>query len=86
MDACAALIKHKADVNGASPYGGPLEFAAMGDDPKVVKLLLDNGAHFSDKRSDKITAVMGAADAGHIEILRLLLQRKPDVTQRTSPE
>jgi ankyrin repeat protein len=76
---CAALIKHKADVNCDSIYGGTLEFAAMGPNTKVVKLLLDNGARFSEKRSDKITALMGAADGGHVDTLRLLLERKPDV-------
>lgn len=76
---CEILIKHKADVNCDSIYGGTLEFAAMTNNPKVVKLLLDNGARFSEKRSDKITAIMGAADGGHVEALRLLLERKPNV-------
>jgi len=77
--ACATLIKHNADVNCDSIYGGTLEFASMSGDPKVVKLLLEHGARFSEKRSDKITAVMSAADGDHTEALRLLLARKQDV-------
>jgi ankyrin repeat protein len=78
-NACAILIEHKADVNASSPYGAPLEFATIGGNPKVVKLLMDHGAQLSATRSDRITALMSAADTGNVPILQLLLQRKPDV-------
>jgi ankyrin repeat protein len=78
-DACSALIAHKADVKADSIYGTALESGTLSGNPKVIKLLLDNGAQFSNERVDKITAVMAAADQGHAEILRMLLAKKPDV-------
>ena len=77
--ACAALLDHKANVNADSLFGGPLEFAVMNGSPKTVKLLIDRGARLSEKRSDKITALMGVADSGSADILRLLLPLKPDI-------
>ncbi|HLJ55356.1 MAG TPA: ankyrin repeat domain-containing protein [Chthonomonadaceae bacterium] len=77
--ACEALIMHKADINCDSNYGGVLEFAAMGDNPTLLKYLFDHGARFSTKRSDKITALMGASDHGNPEIVRIMLAHKPDI-------
>jgi ankyrin repeat protein len=77
--ACAALLDKGANINAESPYGGVLEFAVLGGDTATVKLLLDKGVKFSKSRNDGQTAVMAAAAAGHNDILRLLLAKRPDV-------
>jgi ankyrin repeat protein len=77
--ACAALIESKANVKADCIYGSALETGILGGNPKVIRLLLDNGATFSKERVDKITALMAAADQGHTEILRMLLAAKADV-------
>lgn len=78
-DACKALLAHKADVKADSIYGTALENGTLGGNPKVIRLLLDNGAQFSTERVDKITATMAAAEQGNAEILRLFLAKKQDV-------
>jgi ankyrin repeat protein len=77
--ACKALIDHKADVRSDSVYGTAVEAGVLGGNPKVIRLLLDNGAALTKERVDKIGAVMAASDQGHVEILRMLLALKPDV-------
>jgi ankyrin repeat protein len=77
--ACKLLIDHKADVKADSVYGTAVESAAMSGNPKVLKLLLDNGAPLSKERVDKIGALATAADQGQPEMVRMLLALKTDV-------
>ena len=77
--AANALIQRKANINVDTIFGGSLETAVMGGNPKLVKTLLNKGAAFTKIRGDMLTATMMAAEAGHNEILAALLAKKPDV-------
>ena len=73
------LLDSKANIHGESMFGGVLEAAEWAGNPRLIKLLLDRGAKFTKNRGDMITAVMTAAEAGHVENLKLFLALKPDV-------
>ncbi|MBC8137355.1 MAG: ankyrin repeat domain-containing protein [Fibrella sp.] len=74
--ACATLLENKADFQVDTVYGGALEAAEMGGNPRIVKRLLDSGAIFSKNRSDKTNMVITSAEAGHSEVLKMLIARK----------
>lgn len=76
---CATLLEHKADVRVDTIFGGALEAAEMGGNPRIVKRLLEAGAPFTKKRLDKTNMVLTAAEAGHTEILRMLIDRKAGI-------
>jgi ankyrin repeat protein len=75
----SALLAHKANAKVDTIYGGALEFAALGGSASETKLLLNNGATFTKLRKDKITEVMVAADTGHMDVLNVLLTKKPNI-------
>ncbi|MBC7806925.1 MAG: ankyrin repeat domain-containing protein [Akkermansiaceae bacterium] len=77
--ACAELLKNKANFRVDTVFGGVLEAADMGGNPRIVKRLLESGATFSKERSDKTSIVITAAEAGHTAILKMLIERKAEV-------
>ncbi len=79
--ACATLLESKADFRVDTVYGGALESAEMGGNPRIVKRLLDAGAVFSTTRSDKTNIVILAAEAGHTEVLKMLIDRKAAIDE-----
>ncbi|GAB4464567.1 MAG: hypothetical protein OHK0029_34640 [Armatimonadaceae bacterium] len=80
--ACRLLLKYKADANAQTPFGGALEAAEWYGDPKIIQLLLQHGAKPTKTRGDQTTAIMTAASAGHLEILKMLLAKAPEVHAR----
>jgi ankyrin repeat protein len=74
--ACAALLEAGADIKTDSNFGGPLEVAAWGRNPALIKRLLERGVAPSKQRGDGYTALMTAAENGDAEIVKLLLAAK----------
>lgn len=67
------LVKNGADIESEGGIGGfPLRAAASQGHIKIVKYLLDHGAYIDQSFSDK-TALSSAYEAGHTEIVELLL-------------
>ena len=72
-----ALVEAGADVNAKdhtqqSPY--LIATSEVGDDPRLLELMLDNGAEVDDKDSYNGTGLIRAAERGHPRIVRRLLQ------------
>jgi uncharacterized protein len=72
-----ALVDAGADVNAKdrtqqSPY--LIATSEIGDDPRLLELMLDNGAKIDDKDSFNGTGLIRAAERGHPRIVRRLLQ------------
>jgi cytohesin len=73
----ALLLSKGADVNTKDSGGvPPLSVAILGGDAKLVKLFLDAGA---DPSVSDYAGFHAAASHGHLEIVRLLLERGVDV-------
>lgn len=77
--ACDLLLKNKANVQFDTVSGGALEAAEMGGNPRIVKRLLESGATLTKNRTDKTSIISTAAEAGHTEVLKMLIDRKVDV-------
>ncbi len=72
-----ALVEAGADVNAKdrtqqSPY--LIATSEVGDDPRLLELMLDNGAEVDDKDSFNGTGLIRAAERGHPHIVRRLLR------------
>ena len=70
------LVARGADVNvkdesQESPY--LIASSEVGDDPRLLELMLDNGARVNDKDSYNGTALIRAAERGYPRIVRRLL-------------
>jgi uncharacterized protein len=77
LDEVRALIREGADVNAKdetvqSAY--LIATSAVGDDPRLLELTLDNGARVDDKDSFNGTGLIRAAERGHPRIVRRLLR------------
>ena len=77
MATARALVEAGADVNAKdrtqqSPY--LIATSEVGDDPRLLELMLDNGAEIDDKDSFNGTGLIRAAERGHPRIVRRLLQ------------
>lgn len=79
----AAAVKAGANVNGGTYYGHYLGIAATGNYDKAVKALVEAGADVNYKSRGGWTAAMGAADNGHLEVLKYLAAKKADLAART---
>ena len=97
--AVKGLVARSGDANARDNGYTPLMFAAMDDDPELVKLLLEPGAdpHAEHDGSNALTHAVGAAALGKladidraaanpcpVETVRLLLAKAPDLRVRTS--
>jgi uncharacterized protein len=77
VDVARALVRAGADVNAKddtmqSPY--LIATSEVGDDPRLLELILENGAEVDDKDSYNGTGLIRAAERGHPRIVRRLLQ------------
>jgi ankyrin repeat protein len=70
------LLDHNADITAITSDGNwtALFLAAGWGHQKVVALLLERGAGVMSKDSEGETPIFNAADAGEVEVLKLLLQ------------
>jgi ankyrin repeat protein len=58
----------------------------MGSSVEVVEAILDKGVDIDDVSRDESTALMGAADVGRWDNVKLLLQRGADATRLDSKD
>jgi serine/threonine-protein phosphatase 6 regulatory ankyrin repeat subunit B len=81
LEAIRVLLDHKADVNVREKYYGrtPLHHAVAGEDPAVVRLLLDHGALVDTVDSWGLTPLHLAACRGNVQAARLLLDYNANV-------
>jgi ankyrin repeat protein len=86
LDIVKRLLSRNIDINARYPNDLTLLMWAAGPDEKipeteavkVVRYLLDSGAHIDDRDARGRTALMIAAEGGHAEIASLLLVRGAD--------
>lgn len=78
-----ALACSSASAAGSAPYRDLLDAAQAGDLP-AVQALLQAGASPDERRHSGDTALMRAADGGHLEIVRALLAAKANVNAAAS--
>lgn len=82
VDVARALLEAGADVNrqDATQQSAYLIAASeVGDDPRLLELTLRHGADVEAKDSYNGTGLIRAADRGHVEIVRRLLDTGIDV-------
>ena len=78
------LLASGADPNLADEEGDiPLHTASLNGRTGMVKSLLDAGAEVDAVDDFKSTALMKAADHGHLECVRLLLSREADAALKS---
>jgi len=80
------LLSHGADVNARSGGWTPLPLAlSRGVAPEVARLLVAHGANVNAREPDlQRTALMMAAAAGELELVRAMLEKGADVNARDS--
>jgi ankyrin repeat protein len=79
----ASLLLSLTILIGAVPPPDPLLDAVKRADAAAVRALLRGGANASVAQSDGLTALHVAAQAGNLEIARLLLEARADVRAET---
>ena len=82
LETVKLLLEKGADVNAADNTGmTPVIAAANVNDEAVVKLLIEKGANVNTRATagPSVTALMGAASNGNVNLTRFLLVRKADV-------
>ena len=82
LDAMKALVDAGANPNTHGVYGSPLLFASASAHEEGVKYLLSLGADVNAKRTDRITALMEATDAGYPPLVAELLDNKADINAK----
>ncbi|HEY7156417.1 MAG TPA: ankyrin repeat domain-containing protein [Gemmataceae bacterium] len=84
VEAVRCLLKHGADVNErVRSQLTPLYFAARSGNTNMVRFLLEHKAEVQASPPDALSV---AACFGHREVVRLLLDRKPDISKRNKDE
>eukprot|EP01122_Echinamoeba_exundans_P003986 TRINITY_DN14025_c0_g1_i1.p1 TRINITY_DN14025_c0_g1~~TRINITY_DN14025_c0_g1_i1.p1 ORF type:complete len:133 (+),score=24.79 TRINITY_DN14025_c0_g1_i1:27-425(+) len=77
FDVAEREVKSGADVNAPddedSGFWTPLHYASWYNQPKIVKLLLDNGAQVNATNNKNSTPLHFAAGVGNLEIVKMLL-------------
>jgi ankyrin repeat protein len=73
------LLLATLDVASAQDLGDQLFEAARRGDAAAVKALLDKGVDVNTKFRYGATALSYASDKGHVEVVKLLLERKANV-------
>lgn len=82
LDVAETLIDAGADVNmkdDSVQSAYLISTAEVGDDPRLLRLTLENGANVGSLDSYKGTGLIRAADRGYIEIVKELLKTDIDV-------
>lgn len=88
LDVVKRLLARNVDVNARYAHdltllmwaAGPDEKVAESDAVEVVRCLLDAGAHVDDRDARGRTALMIAAEGGHVAIANLLIARGADAS------
>lgn len=83
VDSLRALLDRGADVNASSTARATALMWAV-DDPVKVRVLLDRGAAVNASMDDGTTALVAAARRGNADVVRLLLERKADLSASPS--
>jgi hypothetical protein len=84
------LLSRKIDPNFHTKCGTPLHFAAFGNSPEAVKMLLNNGAkiHNGNGNSNKLSAdeslLHCAVRSNAIDCLKIFIEEGADVNQLRS--
>ena len=74
------LLKLGANVNAISSFGRtPLMIAVLKKNLKMVSFLLNNNANIDIQDREKNTCTHFASEKGFIEILKLILEKKPNL-------
>ncbi len=82
LDVAKTLVKAGADVNAKDETEQSaylISTAEVGDDPRLLRLTLDNGADVQSLDSYNGTGLIRAADRGYVEVVRELLETDIDV-------
>ena len=74
-----ALVKAGAQVEAESTYGTALHFASISANLEGAKLLISKGANVNVARTDGLTPLLLAANAGHPGLVAELLKNKADI-------
>jgi ankyrin repeat protein len=78
---CAVcVLAHAANAQSVSEKADVLSDAARKGDAAAVTQLLDEGVDVNTKFRYERTALSFAADRGHVEVVKVLLAHKADVT------
>ncbi|KAI9883566.1 MAG: hypothetical protein M1823_004664 [Watsoniomyces obsoletus] len=72
------LLRRHARSGRHSVFGGALGAAAVGGDEATVRLLLEHGARAPQNATSLDSVVRQAAEAGHVEIVKMLIHHEPD--------
>lgn len=86
LAAVRKLVELGADIHGLDTRSGiagangrrPLNFAALGNDTKMIELLLELGADINRPNLSGFTPLHHAAEADAVESIKLLLARGAD--------
>ena len=72
------LLEYKCDLNEAQPRNGatPLTMAAEAGNVETVKWLLAHGASINKRKVNGVDALLGAAEKGRLDVVRLLLSQR----------
>jgi ankyrin repeat protein len=76
LDCLRTLLEAGADPRAVS-YGGATALMWATGDPGKVRLLLDRGASADTRLTDGTTALVAAARRGNVDVMGLLLARRP---------
>ena len=82
LEAAEALVGAGADVNakdGTEQSAYLISTSEVGDDPRLLGMMLANGADVRSLDSYDGTGLIRAADRGHVRIVRRLLETETDV-------
>ncbi len=85
-DLVKLFLRQKADINHTAVFGNALSCASRGGHTATVEVLLQEGNCVNSAEHDSVpprgqTPIMLAADAGHIETMKLLLLWGADIDQ-----
>ena len=82
LDAAGALVGAGADVNAKDDTEQSaylISTSEVGDDPRLLELMLENGADVRSLDSYDGTGLIRSADRGHVRIVGKLLETRTDI-------
>jgi ankyrin repeat protein len=85
-DAAKLLISKGANVDAVAKNSmrvAPLHSAAAGNEPRIVKLLIECGADVNAKQQGGYTALHAAAQSGNVEMAEFLIEHGANINSKT---